>query len=265
MPELIKTYGGRGHLNSNSDDVAGSSSFTSLQAVAISRMSIEAKLTTRSNLAVHHLRAAVKAAREAFEVERANAEAEHGQWFSDLLMSVPISVAMSGAALEANANEIVQDILGGLTQMTVTPACKLLLEELRDNRSGNSIDKYWRLALLLEKLPLKSDVVWQDITLLVKLRNALLHFKPAWDDEEDVHDGKLARALRRKVGTHPAYTAVFQFPHGLMTYSCARWCVMSVVRFATAFSNLLGVSDRFAAPNLDLSLPEEGSPLTSPE
>jgi hypothetical protein len=72
---------------------------------------ISAKVSLRSNFAGTHLRAAAQAARNAYEVEQTNDCEVFGPWFDQMLMWVPVSVVMAGAALEASGNELAQDIL----------------------------------------------------------------------------------------------------------------------------------------------------------
>ncbi|WP_140887077.1 hypothetical protein [Muricoccus nepalensis] len=242
-------------MTSKSDKAARTADVVGIGAVAIAGPSASATVSVRPNFALNHLRAAMRAARSAYEVEQNNVAAEFGPWFEDMLMLVPVSIVMAGAALEANANEIVQNILDGSTGLSVTEARKQLVIDLKEDRSGNSMDKYRRLALLFDKVPSKGEAAWQSAELLVKFRNALMHFKPAWDHEKDVHDGKLATALRNKIPTHPAYQTSFQFPHGYMTYGCARWSVLGVLAFSKAFSALLGVNDSLGKWQLSSELP----------
>lgn len=222
-------------------------------------------LRTRGNFAVHHLRAAKRAAHGAYEVERDNATAEHGPWFGEMLTSVPVSVVMAGAALEANANEIVQDILDGSTGLPVTEGRKLLLEGLKEDRSGNSLDRYRQLALLFDKVPAEGEAAWQNARLLVRFRNKLMRFKPAWDDEKGVHDDKFVKDLKSRVPVYRAYDSGFLFPYGFMTYECARWSVQTVLAFSAHFSALLGVQDRFGASHLDFALPRPCPPIGEPK
>jgi hypothetical protein len=69
------------------------------------------KLSLRSNYAMIHYRAAAQAARVTHAVEQANDTSKHGAWFDEVMMHVPVAVIMAAAALEANANEIIQDNL----------------------------------------------------------------------------------------------------------------------------------------------------------
>jgi hypothetical protein len=83
---------------------------------------------------------------------------------------------------------------------------------------------------LADKEPDKGTTVWQDADLLVKFRNAFMHFKPAWDHEEATRDGKLVEVLKTKIPIYRAYkSGAFIFSFGFMTYGCSKWSVASVV------------------------------------
>jgi hypothetical protein len=68
-----------------------------------------------------------------------------------MMRLVPISVVMAGAALEANANEIIQDFLDQPTGLSISR--KMLLKDLKEELLGNTISKHRRLALLFDKEP----------------------------------------------------------------------------------------------------------------
>lgn len=220
------------------------------------RLSAIARL--RTNFAVHHLRAATEAARRAYEVEQ-NATEEFGSWFEEMILWVPVSVVMAGAALEAGANEVVQDILDGFTGLSLTDGRKALLTDLKKEQSGNAVFKYRQIALLFDKLPDKRSIPWQDAALLVKFRNSFMHFKPSWsNDDIRVRDSDFIRDLKKKIPLVTAYKSNFVSPFGFMTYGCARWAVQTVLKFSIDFTMLLDINDRFVFPNIDFSLP--GSP-----
>jgi hypothetical protein len=214
-----------------------------------------ATLSLRSNFAIHHLRAARWAARSAYDFEQASDTAVFGSWFDDMMMVVPIAVVMAGAALEANANEIIKDILDGIAKITITDSGRTLLADLFDDRSGNAMDKYRRLALLLDREPKTGNAPWENARLLVNFRNCFLHFKSAWDDEKAIHEGKLVKALKTKIPVCAAYKGSFMFPYGFMNFECARWSVRTVLGFSAEFSAALGINDRFVGQNLDFTLP----------
>ena len=177
-----------------------------------------------------------------------------GPWFDEMLRLVPVSIVMAGAALEANVNEILQNIIDEHQQFSVTKSRLILLNELKEERSGNAPLKYRRLALLLDKEPVEGVEAWENAKLLVKLRNDFMHFRPSWDDD-DIHNGKLVDAMKKKVRIAEAYKQNFLFPYGLITYDCAKWAVQTVLALSADFSNLTGVPDRFKLPGLDFTLP----------
>jgi hypothetical protein len=128
------------------------------------RFTMNATLSTRINFAIIDLQAAVRAARNAHGVEEASANAEFGPWFDEMMLWVPVSIVMAGAALEACANELIQDILDGSTRLLLTGDCRSRLEKLKATRLGNATDKYQQLALLFDKRPNSGDLICADST-----------------------------------------------------------------------------------------------------
>jgi hypothetical protein len=204
----------------------------------------------RTNFAINHLKAAARAAQGAHEVETANDTSELGQWFDTMFFWVPVSVVMAGAALEASANELIQDILDYSPQLA--DSRKILFKDLKNEQSGNATKKFRQIALLLDKIPTRGGASWQDAEILVRFRNSFMHFTPSWDWEEskDVEKG-LETRIRRVSG----WKGAFFFPHSFMTYECAKWAVQTVLNFSRVFSQEVGVQERFAVPHLDWTLP----------
>ena len=155
------------------------------------------------------LRGAVRAARNAYDTDQANGITAIGPWFDDMLMLAPVSVVMAGAALEANANEIIRDILDGIARVSLTKCQRVLLGDLLDDRSGNAIGKYGRLSLLLDKEPKTGGHSWENANLLVKFRNSFLHFKPAWDYETAKHYSSLVKDLKNRLSVCNFYKVNF--------------------------------------------------------
>jgi hypothetical protein len=130
----------------------------------------------RRNFAGSHLQAAAEAARVAYGVEQNNGTSVHGPWYAEMMQCVPVAVVMADAALEASANESVQDILDGMTPLMVRTGCKLELKDLIGDRSGNSLGKFRRVGRLFDKIPDEGNLPWQDAKILVDARNALMHW-----------------------------------------------------------------------------------------
>jgi hypothetical protein len=144
----------------------------------------------KTGFASNHLQVAFDCARQAHKIEQTNNVAEFGTWFDGMMRLVPVSVVMAGAALEANANELIQDFLDGLPNFSLTGSRKELLKDLKNDQSGNARNRFRRLALLMDKEPDTGKEAWHNAKLLVKFRNEFMHFKPSWDSD-DVHSGGL--------------------------------------------------------------------------
>ncbi len=224
-----------------------------LAAVSVAAPTATASARARSNLAAHHLEAATKAARRVREIEAENEGAELGSFFSDIMQFASVSVVMASAALEANANETISDILDGIVPLAVTRERRELLADLKGGTVGPE-EKYRHLALLLDRTPDRDGAAWQDVPMLLRLRNDLMHFKPAWDDEA-VHARMQAR-MNSRLGISRFYRSNFVYPHGFFTYETARWSVRTVLAFSAHFSGLIGVEDRFRNTGFDYHLPE---------
>jgi hypothetical protein len=215
----------------------------------IAKVTAMAVLRLKTGFALIHLLAAAHSAREAYEIEQANAKAPFGPWFDEMMRLVPVSVVMASAALEASANEVLGDILD---HQLHSASRKKLLKNLKGDHRVNAIGKFEQLALLMDKDPDKGTEPWRNAKLLVGFRNEFMHFRPSWDTD-GIHSGDLAQELRRKIPVVDAYKPNFLFPYGFMTYGCAKWAVQTVLEFCSDFAKLLGTIDQFSA--LDFKLP----------
>jgi hypothetical protein len=213
-----------------------------------------AVLRLKSGFAATHLQVAAQTARDAYEIESEHVGEGIGPWFDGMMRLVPVAIVMAGAALEANANELLQDILDNHTVFRPTTARKKLLLDLKEDRSGDALTKFRRLALLLDKDPDTGTERWESARLLIKFRNEFMHFRPSWDDD-DIHSGKFVGQLVNKIRPIEAYKGNLLFPYGFMTYGCAKWAVEAVLNFSSEFAKLLAVKDKFASPGWDFKLP----------
>jgi hypothetical protein len=214
-------------------------------------------LTIKTGFSAVHLLAATDAARNAYAVESANLQAPLGPWFDKMMRAVPVAIVMAGASLEAAANELLTDILDGSARLAIANSQRRLLAALKEDRSGNSVDKYDRIGLILGKEIDCGTAAWQDAKLLVSFRNEFMHFKPmiySSDSESEIK--KVEKGLRTRLKNSHAYKSPqIHFPYAFMTYECAKWAVESVTAFSKEYTTQIGVTDKFANPGWDFSLP----------
>jgi len=86
---------------------------------------------------------------------------------------------------------------------------------------------------------------FQDADSLIDLRNALVHYKPEWDDEAKVHQ-KIKVRLEKKFSLNPfSNPKGLWFPHQCLGAGCAKWSVDTIESFMSEFCNILGIPNRF--------------------
>lgn len=212
-------------------------------AITLPSPKVSATAKSRTNLAVHHIFAAAYFSRKAKELEDVNAEKPFGDFYEEIMWNVSSAILFSVAALEADANEIFID-----AHINLQVYDKGLLDEIWNLIEQKAIlDKYEMVLFLKKKERFdKGDSIYQDTTNLIKLRNALVHFKPEWSDEKKEHK-KIEERLRGKFQLSPFLPPEAEFfPKKCMSHGCAEWSVKTALAFRTFFSHKSDLPDRFA-------------------
>jgi hypothetical protein len=79
---------------------------------------------------------------------------------------------------------------------------------------------------------------------LIKIRNALIHYRPEWDDELRKHK-KIRSRFSGRFPLNPLVpSSSLWFPHRCLGAGCARWSVEQAERFMTKFCQKLNIPSR---------------------
>ena len=187
----------------------------------------------RTNFANTHMANAHRFASLVHQVETANAGQPLGSFFEDIRANAVASVMSSVASLEAYLNEVQFDPVGHFpNQEPELVRLSLTLVERRP-----LVERIAFLAVLNGKQKPDMDrTPGQNVAVLVKLRNALIHFRPEWPDEAEAHD-KLGAKLRHRFALSPFFEASEPiFPRACMSYGCAKWAVENVRDFVIEYA-----------------------------
>ena len=193
---------------------------------------------------MQHIFAAAYFSRKSKELEAVNAGNPLGDFYEEIIWNVSSAILFSVTALEADANEIFID-----GHINLKEYDKALLREIWNLIERKAILDKYEMALFLKKKERfdKCNSVYRDAANLIKLRNALVHFKPEWSDEKEEHK-KIENRLRGKFQLSPFLPAEAEFfPKKCMSHGCAEWSVKTALAFRTFFSRQAGLSDRFAS------------------
>ncbi len=209
--------------------------------------------STRINFALQHLLGAARLSRQAYQIERINAGQVYGPFFEELLHIVPASIMLSVASLEAFVNELFADGTERFPSVR-----KELLDTIWDLAERVALLEKFDLTLTLKGVPAmeKGQASYQNVDTLVHLRNALVHFKPEWDDELDKH-ARLSKRLKHKFSLSPfILESEPLFPKRFISHGCAEWAVRSVVEFLRDFQEKLKMEQKIDASNIGLRTTE---------
>jgi hypothetical protein len=196
----------------------------------------------RANLAVQNMLAAARFSRRVAELEENNKSQEFGPFWEEILHNSIASITCCASSLEAYANELFFD------RGTIFPKYSTsLLDNLWETYERKSILEKFEFALLLlsEKPSIdKGSILYQNVRIVIDLRNALIHFKPEWDTEADLHR-KLSNQLKYKFAPSPFLNDELIFPKRWATHGCTRWGVQSCLKFAAEFERLSSLPPKY--------------------
>jgi hypothetical protein len=157
------------------------------------------------------------------------------------------AVMHSVAALEAEIFEVSTHGPGHhLGSNHIDAAAQLFLAPLEDLIDDQEVLQRYALVLhLLAKQPIPRDEkLWEHASLLVKLRNALVHYKSRWGREMDTT--KFLASLKKLGLPRPSFVSAYEnaFPQRYLSAACAAWAVQTSIAFLLEFYARLG----FPAP-----------------
>jgi hypothetical protein len=209
--------------------------------ITLEPVTIQATGRTRVNLSVPHLLSACLFSKQVRELEEENLGRELGAFWEHILAHATASVLLTVAALESYVNELFASHDINFPGLRTNILVKLWdAYELKP-----IIDKFDLALLLREAGSLNRGVPpTQDVALLIRLRNALTHFKPEWFDEQQEH-AQLAARLAGRFAPSPFFSQNEPiFPRGWATHGCTSWAVKSAINFIGAFETQAGLPQR---------------------
>ena len=159
------------------------------------------------------------------------------------------AVISAVAGLESSINELYLEAidrnLNALKGLTDVQVLAMSEQWRRIKGDPDTLGKYQRALSVCGVAELPKDAnPYTDARDLVKLRDALIHYAPEWDDEAKVHahlktclNSKFP--LNRLVGRNNLW-----FPHRCLGSGCARWACETALALLNEFCSRLGIPSR---------------------
>ena len=197
----------------------------------------------RSAFAVQHLMAVALFSRQCGEIQKIHEGRPLGPFYDEQIACVSAVIMLAVASLECNINEHLADagsLLREIPRGAREQFCALL-------SNATILEKYERVLAAKDLEPFKrGESPYQDVDILIAIRNELVHFHPEWHDEQERHE-KLGNFLRYRFELSPfiAEGAGVLFPQRFVSHGCTKWAVESALTFMTQFAKRIGVQSRF--------------------
>lgn len=158
------------------------------------------------------------------------------------------AVVFSAAFLEASINEFYLEATEGnrTSLSSLTDQQMAILTELWENVEQHQVLNKYQIALVACGVQRFDRGVepFQGADGLIKIRNALIHYRPEWDDELDEHK-KIQDRIGRRFKPNPfAVPGNLWFPHQCLGAGCAKWAVAQAEQFMTDFCQRLRLPSR---------------------
>lgn len=214
-------------------------------------LTMQATAKSRVNLSFQHMQEAIHLMKLSKDCEADNAGKTFadGDFFNHHRAYVVGSIMTSVASVEARINEFYLDATDNLLGSILDASQQGLLAELwkpLDEKRVPLLQKYQiALAAIKSSKFDTSKGPYQDVGLLIALRNMLVHFKPEWDNDQRKHR-KIEENLRGRFKLNPFWPkedSIF-FPFNCLSHGCASWAVRSSMNFILEFFALIGVDPR---------------------
>lgn len=213
-------------------------------------------IKSRTYFSIQHLQSAALFARNAYNIEAHYSGGPSDESFSQHRAYVTGSILSSVFFLEAAINELFADTVDANSEIVkkLNPSVTKLMAtlwKLEVPRTANfKILQKFQIALALaqkEIFDVKAPP-YQDVNLLVKLRNDLVHYEPEWVklpssadfESDDIH--RYEKKLRGKFKVNPLTGQGNPFyPDKCLGHGCAAWAVNSCIKFTDAFFTRIGL------------------------
>jgi hypothetical protein len=203
-----------------------------------------AEADVRYSFTAQYLCASAIFARRCADIERANPNHPDELTRTEHRGLATAAIMQCAAAVEAESAELTRHGPGnhlGSDRMDIKARDFLVpLAEFIDDQ--DALTRYKVILHLLNRPPLvQGEQPRQDMAVLVKLRNELIHYKSKWGKEMDRQNFFLGLKQRRLA--RPPFVSENSnfFPHQLLGAACAAWSVRTAAAFLSGFYDRMGI------------------------
>jgi hypothetical protein len=209
-------------------------------------------LRVKSGLFQFHLDSAT---RFAFACAKIETEEKHLEWpqprWDEARSNALAAVLLAAASLESSVNEFYQQAVdrdrNALKPLSETQI-NLLAELWPEIERLSPLRKHQVALVAMGHEPMsRGQEPYRSADGLMRLRNALVHFRPEWDDNLKDHQSleqRLSQLFSVSTLADSAKGQMVWFPNKCLGAGCAEWAIESAVLFSQRFVDTLGIRER---------------------
>jgi hypothetical protein len=206
-----------------------------------------AEVDVRYSFTAQFLCASACFARRCAEIEDAHPENADEPTRIEHRGLVTAAIMQCAAAVEAESAELTIHGPGNnLGSDRIDRKAYELLNPLADFIDDqDALTRYKIILHILGKPEMpEGEQPWQGMTVLVRLRNELIHYKSKWGKE--MEGQKLFKTLQHLKLAKPPFVPANSnfFPHQFLGAACAAWSVKTAVAFLNGFYDRMGIESR---------------------
>lgn len=211
---------------------------------------MSASAQVRTHFSIHHIQSAAHFARLSADTEKAYRGNCSDELFAEHRAYVTGSIFTAVSFLEATINELFADTADNPDRFIKHLDSKVvaLMADIWKHEFSKKyfpiLTKFEKALTLAKKEPFDPGALpYQCIWLLIKLRNALIHYEPEWNGKQA---SKFEKMLENKFSLNPLTgPGDAFFPKKCLSHGCAKWAVESSVKFADEFFSRMGLPSTF--------------------
>ena len=152
------------------------------------------------------------------------------------------------AFLETSINELYLEAVEKITAPLVglRPEALPLLAEFWEHIDRTPILHKYQTALIIGGVPIipKGDALYQNAESIIKLRDALVHYKPEWNDEQGAHQKLEDRLAGHFLPNRYSDPKSLWFPDRCLGSGCSHFCIEVAETFSKRFCTDLRIPER---------------------
>jgi len=221
------------------------------------KSTLSATASVKTNFSGHHMLSAAHFARQSAIIEKNYKDGITDELRAEHRAYVTGAIIVSVASLEATITEVFisardkDNIFKDFDHKTP----KALKELIDLVERPKILEKYQFVLIAANKEVFEcGKSPYQEVDDLIKLRNALVHYKPEWDTDLKNHKGNhkgIEKRLKSRFNINPfAHENDAFFPKKCLGHGCAEWAVKSSIKFIEDFYNRMGFPPKWSEHQL---------------